>query len=63
MGNSTTLTVESAKEAPLKVEVNEFSIAQNLVTEHDWALFVEENPKWSRDNLDSLVKIKEIDFV
>lgn len=56
MGDSTTLTVESAKEAPLKVEVNEFSIAQNLVTEHDWALFIEENPKWSRDNLDSLVE-------
>ena len=56
MGYSTTLTVESAKEAPVKVEVYEFSIAQNLVTEHDWALFVEENPKWSKDNLETLVE-------
>lgn len=56
MGYSTTLTVESAKEAPVKVEVYEFSIARNLVTEHDWALFVEENPKWSKDNLETLVE-------
>ena len=56
MGYSTTLTVESAKEAPVKVEVYEFSIARNLVTEDDWALFVEENPKWSKDNLETLVE-------
>ena len=56
MGYSTTFTVESAKEAPVKVEVYEFSIARNLVTEHDWALFVEENPKWSKDNLETLVE-------
>ena len=56
MGYSTTLTVESAKEAPVKVEVYDFSIARNLVTEHDWALFVEENPKWSKDNLETLVE-------
>ena len=56
MGYSTTLTVESAKEVPVKVEVYEFSIARNLVTEHDWALFVEENPKWSKDNLETLVE-------
>ena len=56
MGYSTTFTVESAKEAPVKVEVYEFSIARNLVTEHDWALCVEENPKWSKDNLETLVE-------
>ena len=56
MGYSTTLTVESAKEAPVKVEVYDFSIARNLVNEHDWALFVEENPKWSKDNLETLVE-------
>ena len=56
MGYSTTFTVESAKEAPVKVEVYDFSIARNLVTEHDWALFVEENPKWSKDNLETLVE-------
>lgn len=56
MGYNTTLSVESAKEAPVKVEVNDFSIARNLVTEHDWALFVNENSMWSKDNLDALVE-------
>lgn len=56
MGESITLSVESAKEAPVSIKVDEFSIAKNLVTEHDWALFVAANPKWSIDNLDNLVE-------
>ena len=55
MGKDTVLSIESAKEAPVTIVVDDFSIARNLVTEHDWALFVEDNPKWSKDNLDALV--------
>lgn len=55
MGRDLTLNIENIKESPVTINVPSFSIASNLVTEHDWALFVSENPEWSIDNLDSLV--------
>lgn len=56
MGNDITLSISSAKEAPVTTNVGSFSISRNLVTEHDWAMFVNENPKWAKDNLDNLIE-------
>ena len=55
MGYDTTLSIENVKEAPIVLDVDGFSIAKNLVTEHDWALFVSSNPMWAKDNLDELI--------
>ena len=61
MGRSGDLNINGAKEAPILTQVPSFSIARNAVTEHDWALFVEENPMWSASNRDELVSMGLVD--
>lgn len=40
---------------PLQVEVAPFELSHSLVSEYDWAVFVQENPYWSKDNIETLV--------
>lgn len=40
---------------PYKTEVAPFEISSSYVSEYEWALFMEENPYWAKDNIDTLV--------
>ena len=40
---------------PITTSTNSFSIAQKAVTEYEYALFVEENPKWAKSNKENLI--------
>lgn len=55
MGRSVENTIEGVKEAPITLSYPSFAIDANVVTEHEWALFVEANPKWAKSNIDQLI--------
>ena len=41
---------------PITAATDAFSIAQVAVTEYEYALFVEENPKWAKSNKENLIE-------
>ena len=40
---------------PVTVSVPAFEIAHNYVSEYDYALFIQENPYWAKENTDELI--------
>lgn len=40
---------------PITANTDSFAIALRTVTEYEYALFAEENPKWAKSNLDNLI--------
>ena len=56
MGRSTALSYPEVNEASVDITVDSFSISSSMVTEYEYALFVEENPYWSRANLNTLIE-------
>ena len=55
LGKTTETKYPESDYIPVTLAYSTFSIAGSLVTENEYAQFVEENKKWSRDNLDELV--------
>lgn len=55
LGKTTSSDYPESDYIPITLSYSAFSMASNLVTENEYAQFVEENPKWSRDNLTELV--------
>ncbi len=56
LGSDTIESWEGAAIYPVKVTVGEFTLSEKLVSEYDWALFIQANPYWSKDNIDTIVK-------
>ncbi len=56
IGSDTIESWEGASIYPVKVSTEAFTLQDRYVSEYDWALFVEANPYWSKDNLENIVK-------
>ncbi len=56
IGEDTEFNYPGINTLPLKVEVPAFTIAKDMVSEYEYALFVEANPIWAKSNKDNLVK-------
>ncbi len=61
IGSDTVSSYPSSNTLPVTLSYSTFYIAGELVTENDYALFVEENKKWSKDNLSSLIEEGVVD--
>ena len=55
MGKASELSYPAVNESPITVSADSFSIAPRLVTEYEYALFVEGNPYWSSENKEQLI--------
>ncbi len=55
MGTSITMGYPEVNFYPMLLSVPSFSIGEKLVSEYEYALFVEENPEWSLSNIDQLI--------
>jgi len=56
LGSDTIESWEGLSIYPVDVTVGKFTLSQKLVSEYDWALFIEANPYWAKDNIDAIVK-------
>lgn len=61
IGKITALSYPEVNEAGTNVEVDEFSIAKEVVSEYMYAQFVEENPYWSKQNKEKLISDGVVD--
>ncbi len=55
LGKTTSSSYPESDYIPVTVSYPQFSISGSLITENEYAQFVDANPKWSRDNLEELV--------
>ncbi len=55
LGESTITNYPESNVLPKTIEYDTFYISGNLITENEYALFVEENTKWSKSNISSLI--------
>lgn len=55
IGKTSPVSVAGAATMPYEVETAAFEICGRMVSEYEYALFVEANPYWSRSNIDVLV--------
>lgn len=55
MGKKTPFSYPEVSEAGKDVYVDEFNISRAPVSQYLYSLFVNENPKWSKDNIDNLI--------
>lgn len=56
IGESTEKSIQGAAIKPVTVEVEEFEIKGHPVSEYEYALFVQENPKWAKTNASALIE-------
>lgn len=56
VGSSVLLTYPGIEEKEQEVTVNNFSISNREISEYQYALFIEENNKWAKNNIDALIK-------
>lgn len=56
MGTKAPYSYPEIKEAGINVNVDEFNISRAPVSQYLYSLFVNENPTWSKDNIDNLIK-------
>lgn len=61
MGHKTLFAYPQVSEAGVKVSVDEFNISRAPISQYLYSMFVQENPTWSKDNIDNLVKIGLVD--
>ncbi|MGI6466497.1 MAG: hypothetical protein ACOXZZ_02765 [Sphaerochaetaceae bacterium] len=40
---------------------DDFSVSESYITEYMWALFIEDNPYWAKDNIDQLIEDHMVD--
>ena len=55
MGDESAADYPECVENPVTITVPSFSIAEHMVTEYEYALFVDSNPYWKRSNLENLI--------
>lgn len=55
LGRSTTFSYPETNVLPQTVQVDAFALQRFPVSEYDWALFVEANPYWGKDNKEVLI--------
>ena len=55
LGETSSPAYSESDSLPVSVEYDSFSIGANMVTENEYAKFVEENPEWGAENRDELV--------
>ena len=55
LGETTSPSYPESDSLPRTLSYESFSIGTNLITENEYAKFVEENPEWSADNRDNLI--------
>lgn len=56
MGRAGVTSYEEILEAAVQTEVEPFTLANNPVTQYQWARFLEENPSWKREFTEQLQK-------
>ncbi len=56
VGETTSPSYPDSDSLPQTQNYDSFSIGVNLITENEYAKFVEENPEWAADNRDNLIK-------
>ena len=56
LGSDTLTSYPSSNTLPVTLDYSTFYISGTLVTENEYALFVEENKKWSKDNISALIE-------
>lgn len=61
LGETTTLSYPECNIAPQTINYSSFSIMDNFITEYEYSLFVKENPYWSKENIDTLIKDGMVD--
>lgn len=57
LGRTTETSYPESNSLPQTLTYDTFFMSGNLVTENEYALFVDENPLWSKDNVDELVSL------
>ncbi|MGN0905781.1 MAG: formylglycine-generating enzyme family protein [Bullifex sp.] len=55
IGDTSYPNVSGISTLPYTTEVAPFEISASYVSEYDWALFMEANPYWAKDNIEQLV--------
>lgn len=61
IGESTVTNYPGSNILPKTIEYDTFYIQGSLITENEYALFVEENPEWSAENRETLVSSGLVD--
>ena len=61
MGENQAVTADSINTLPVYVSTQDFEISQFYVTEYEYALFVQENPYWAKNNIGNLIADKMAD--
>lgn len=56
LGEETLSSYPEINKAPVTLSFSSFDMSSNLITENEYATFVEENSKWSLDNKEELIK-------
>lgn len=56
LGEETLSSYPEINKAPVTLSFSSFDMSGNLITENEYATFVEENSKWSLDNKEELIK-------
>ena len=55
IGDTSYPNISGAATLPYEVVTEPFEISSAYVSEYDWALFMEANPYWAKENIDTLV--------
>jgi hypothetical protein len=61
MGDSALAIFPDTNEAGIQVETDAFTIATTPVSEYQWALFIQDNPKWDKANKEKLMDEELVD--
>lgn len=61
IGEDTEFNYPGVNTLPIKLEVPSFTIAKDMVSEYEYALFVEANPYWAKSNKETLVNDGVVD--
>ncbi len=55
LGKTGETSYPESESLPQTLSYDSFYISQNLITENEYAIFVENNPKWSKSNIENLI--------
>lgn len=61
IGETTSPSYPESNKLPRTLDYASFSMSGSLVTENEYALFVEENPEWSKNNIENLIEEGKVD--
>ena len=61
IGEAVNLNYPLVNKMSKEVRIKAFSVSSSLVTEYQWALFIQENPYWAKNNLNQLIEDGMVD--